>query len=443
MHTPLDMPRALEIAAACLVLVGSALAQGDAQAAKPSADELQRRLAAVEQELATLRAQGEAAAAREKDAEARYQSLLEEIDALKTAGGPSQRAAAWYDRITLGGYGEIHYNSLEQPDQKQIDIARFVAYLGYRFNDWIQLHSEVEIEGSLVAPDGTGELSIEQLHFDFLLDRHFNVRAGRFLVPLGIINQTHEPTTFNGVERPDFETFVIPTTWVSDGAGCFGDVSDRLKYQVYVGSSLDGSKFDPVTGIREGRQEGVAGLGQAALMGRLDYSPVQSSAQNLRLGASFFGGGVNNGPNGVNPGIDADLEVYSADFQYSVADFDFRGVYAFEKINGAESIGNNVASEIDGYYLESAYHFWPDDWKAGRLERSDAIVFVRYDDVDTQKSVPPGVAKDPRGHRTVWTSGLSFFPTDDLVIKTDYQVYDDDTAQGLSNRFNVGLGFRF
>jgi hypothetical protein len=443
MPTPPNVLRLLAFGAVCCASAATLLAQGDAQAPRPSADELQRRLAAVEQELADLRAQGQAAAQRDKEAQARYQSLLEELDALKSSGATNKTASAWYDRITLGGYGEIHYNSLEQPDQKRIDIARFVAYLGYRFNDWIQLHSEVEIEGALVAPDGSGELSIEQLHFDFLLDEHFNVRAGRFLVPIGIINKTHEPTTFNGVERPDVETFVIPTTWMSDGAGCFGDVFDRLKYEVYVGSSLDGSKFDPVTGIREGRQEGVAGLGQAALMGRLDYSPVRSAAQELRLGASFFGGGVDNGANGVNPGIDADLEVYSADFQYSVSDFDFRGVYAFEKINGAQSIGNNVASEIDGYYLEGAYHFWPDDWKSGRLERSDAIVFLRYDDVDTQKEVPAGVVKDPRGHRTVWTSGLSFFPTDDLVIKTDYQVYDDDTAQGLSNRFNVGLGFRF
>jgi hypothetical protein len=427
----------------CFTLAGLVFAQGDVQTAKPSVDELQRRLTAVEQELAQLRAQGEASAQREKEAQARYQSLLEEIDAMKSSSGPSRSANAWYDRITLGGYGEIHYNNLEQPDQKQIDIARFVAYVGYRFNDWIQMHSEVEIQRSLVSPDGSGELSIEQLHFDFLFNEHFNVRAGRFLVPLGIINKTHEPPTFNGVERPDFETFVIPTTWMSDGAGVFGDISERVKYELYVGSSLDGSKFDPVTGIREGRQEGVAGLGQAALTGRIDYSPVQSVVQSLRVGASFFGGGVNNGENGVNPGIDADIQVYSADFQYSVSDFDFRGVYAFEKINGAASIGNNVASEIDGYYLEGAYHFWPDDWKTGRLERSDAIVFLRYDDVDTQKAVPAGETKDPRGKRNVWTTGLSFFPTDDFVIKTDYQVYDDDTPQGLSDRFNIGLGFRF
>jgi hypothetical protein len=440
----MTLSRALPLVAA-LVMTGDLRAQeASTQAPKPPLEDLQRKLDEVQAEVDALKAESRAASAREKEMQERYSTLLEEVDAqAKSPASSSTMPDAWYKRFTFGGYGEIHFTSVQGPGNEQIDLARFVGYVGYEFCDWIQLHSELEVEHALVAPDGEGEFSVEQLHFDFLLDRHLNLRVGRFLTPLGIINKTHEPPTFNGVLRPDFETFVIPTTWIMDGAGVFGDVNDELKYELYVGSSLDGAGFDAVGGIREGRQEGTPGLSQPGVAARLDYYPLQSSRQSLRVGASFFGGGVNNGPGGDNPGIDAALQVYSADFQYSISDFDFRGVYAFENIDGAANIGNNVASEIDGFYVEGAYHFWPQPWKTGKLERSDAVAFVRYDDVNTQKTVPPGVTKDPHGDRSVLTLGLSFFPTTNVVVKTDYQFYDDASTDPPGNRFNVGLGFSF
>ncbi len=403
-----------------LLLASPALAQEG----QPAQEDLQKRIEEVRSE-----------------SEARYRTLLEELDAWKRSAAGA-RPPSWADRITLGSYGEIHFNSQNVDGNEQIDLHRLVAYLGYRFEDWIQLHSEVEVEHALVAPDGEGELSIEQLHFDFLLRDGLNVRLGRFLTPLGIINERHEPPSFNGVERPDFETFVIPTTWTTDGAGIFGNLSETVKYEVYLGSSLDGSRFDPVQGIREGRQEERPGVSEPALSGRLDWYPARASS-DLRLGLSFFGGGLDNGNQGQNSGIDADLEVYSADVQYSLGRWDFRGVYAFEKINGAADIGNNVASEIDGFYVEAARHVLPETWKSGRLEKADLVAFLRYDSIDTQKEVPDGVSRDPRGIRDEITLGLCFFPTTGLAIKTDYQIRDDETSSGLPERFNLGIGWSF
>jgi hypothetical protein len=376
------------------------------------------------------------------ESEARYQTLLEEMDAWKRSAAGLRTAPPWTERLTLGGYGEIHFNSEEGRGKEQIDLHRLVAYFGYRFEDWIQLHSEVEIEHGLAAPDADGEVAVEQLHVDFLCRGGINFRVGRFLTPLGIVNETHEPTTFNGVERPDFDTFVIPTTWSTDGAGIFGRFSEDVKYELYLGSSLDGTGFDPVEGIREGRQEDRAGVTEPAISGRLDWYPA-GAAGDLRLGASFFGGGLDNGPEGVNPGIDADLEVYSADFQYSPGKWDFRGVYAFEKINGAADIGGGVASEIDGFYVEAARHILPESCKTGRLEKADLVAFARYDVIDTQKDLPSGAVRDPAGERDVLTVGLSFFPTNGLVLKTDYQISDDDSSSGLPERFNLGVGWSF
>src|SRR5262249_40855904 len=155
------------------------------------------------------------------------------------------------------------------------------------------------------------ELSMEQLYVDFLTSDSVSFRVGRFLTPVGIINEHHEPTTFNGVERPDFETFVIPTTWSSDGAGIFGNLNERMKYQLYLCAGLDGSGFDAVDGIREGRQETLAGIQDLALTGRLDWYP-QASSTDLRFGVSFYGGGVNNGPEEQNPDLHANMELYSA-----------------------------------------------------------------------------------------------------------------------------------
>lgn len=415
-----------------------------AQNPKPSLEDLQRSLDKLDAEIKSLQADRDAARESEADLRARYQSLLEELDAQRKSGGASASTAdKWYDRLTLGGYGEIHYNSVEGPGGEQLDNSRFVAYMGYRFNDWIELHSETELEHSHVEDGGGGEINLEQLFFDFRADDGFTVRAGRFLTPLGILNKTHEPTTFNGVERPAFETFIIPTTWSADGAGVLGDISDELKYELYLQSSLDGTGFDPVQGIREGRQEERPGLSQPGLSGRLDWYAITKSEQSLRLGLSFFGGGLDNGNQGVNPDIDADLEVYCTDAQLSSGGWDFRGAYAFEKINGAADIGGNVASEIEGWYAEAAYHFWPEHWKDGRLAKSDAVAFVRYDDVDTQSEVPSGATRDPRGTRNEWTVGLSFFPTTGVVLKADYQIRDDDSGTDLPEQLNLGLGFSF
>jgi len=341
-------------------------------------------------------------------------------------------------RFHFGGYGEIHFVQESGPGAEKIDLSRFVFYLGYDFNDWITLHSETEIEHGFVE-GGTGEISVEQLHLDMSFSSGFNVRVGRYLEPLGIVNQRHEPPSFNGVFRPDVETFVIPSTWTGDGVGAFGELSEDWKYQVYFGSSLDGSGIDPVEGLHESRQEGQPGMSQPAVSGRLDWMPVSS----LRTGVGVFAGGIDNGPEGVNPGNDASIAVYSVDAQWTVGDFDFAGLYALDSIEGASSLGPTIAERMQGWYLEGAWHFLPDSAKAGRLVDADARLFARYEWLDTQARMQSGVSADPAGERTILTFGAAFYPVSNLVFKVDYQVRDDQSAAGLPERFNMGIGWQF
>lgn len=369
---------------------------------------------------------------------------IDAMDKSKASSGES-----WADKFTLGGYGEIHANFGEGKAPDRMDIHRLVAYVGYEFADWLRFHSEIELEHGFVSPEDNsgGEVSIEQVYLDFLLSDRLNVRFGRFLTPIGIINRKHEPPAFNGVERPSFDRFIIPATWSSDGIGIFGSLSPALKYEAYVAGGLDGSKFDAVDGIREGRIEERPSLNDPAFMGRLDYYPFAGRlapyGQVARVGASAYHSGLNNGNEGNNPGTAGNVRILSGDFEYSISKLDFRGVIAHERIHGAKEIGSGTASLIFGWYLEGGYRFFPESWRTGRLAKSDAVVFVRYEDFDTQFRVPDGVAKDPAGDRTQWTGGVNFYFTPNLVAKADYQVPRDATGRHLPNLINFGLGWQF
>jgi hypothetical protein len=348
-------------------------------------------------------------------------------------------------KLKLGGYGDIHANFKEGSESDKVDFHRLVMYLGYDFDDWIKFHSETELEHAFVS-DGDGEISLEQAYLDFLLSDNFNVRAGRILTPIGIINKTHEPPTFNGVERPNFAKYIIPTTWSSDGIGLFGSVNPSLNYEAYVVAGLDGDSFSS-SGIRGGRIKSEQSLNEVAFTGRLDYRPYEevlsNSDQSLRLGLSGYFGGLDNTDGGGGSGKDGEIAMTSADFQYSISKFDFRGVIANTNIDGARDFGDGVAEEMFGWYLEGAYHFWPDEWKTGKLEKSDATVFVRYEEYDTQHGMPSGIAKDRTKNVDEITAGVNFYLTPNFVIKADYQISDDASGSDRDDLFNLGLGWMF
>lgn len=406
--------------------------------------QLERSVRELSEQLRLLQAEQAKEKGEESDKTETLADLTARVDEISSL--QAFDSESWLNKFQFGGYGEFHANFEEGPSEDQFDIHRLVLYIGYDFNDWIKFHSETEIEHAFVSDGSGGELVIEQAYFDFLLSELVNVRAGRVLTPLGIINKKHEPPSFYGVERPSFARFIIPTTWSSDGAGIFGNLTSFLKYEAYVVSGLDGSEFNAIDGIRGGRLKERPSLNEVAFTGRLDYYPFALSDvgfnQWLRVGASTYIGGLDNGNKGNDPDIDGDIQIYSTDFEYTISKFDFRGAFAFEKIDGARDIGNGTASEIFGWYLEVAYHFWPGRWKTGKLEKSDAVVFLRFDDFDTQHKMPSGVARNPDGDRDEWTFGLNFYLTPNVVVKADYQIRDS-AGEDPGNAFNLGLGWQF
>ena len=400
--------------------------------------QLETQLSAVQEELKEFRTQQKAH--NELQAEVLADAQQHSSDSVFTEKGFS-------DRLRFGTYGEIHANFSEGSGSDQFDIHRLVLTVGFDFADWIHLNAELELEHAYVTDGNGGEFLIEQLYLDFDINKEINIRVGRILTPLAITNQRHEPTTFNGVERPTFDKYIIPTTWSSDGIGIFGQLTDWATYELYVVAGLDGSKFDAKNGIRKGRLKERPSLHDIAITGRLDFFPLTGKDvlydQELRIGVSTYVGGTDNGNKGKNPGLDGCLQIYSADFEYSIDRFDFRGAMAWEHISNAKEIGNGTAEQIFGGYIEGAYHWFPDAWKKGKLARADSVVFVRYDYVNTQFKMPSGVKANGAGQRQEVTLGVSFFPTENLVLKADMQFRSDRSDEDPPTLINFGIGWNF
>jgi hypothetical protein len=367
--------------------------------------------------------------------EKKLDALNEEVESLKEESGPG-----FLDRLSIGGYGELHYNDFREVDKEsEIDFHRFVLFFGYEFNDWIKFASELELEHVLSGEGKEGEVELEQAYLDFLLSRPVNLRAGLMLVPVGIINETHEPPTFYGVERPDVDKNIIPTTWWEAGAGIFGEISPGLNYKLYFVSSLDASGFTASSGLRGGRQKvSKAKAEDFAFTGRLEYTALLG----LKLGGSFFTGDASQNDSALG---EATVTLVEGDIQYNIGNFDLRGLYAYVDVEDADRIKavttEDVGESMVGWYVEGAYrflnHILPDT-------EQDLAVFARYSEYDTQKDVPSGSIATGKNDVEVLTIGLDYKPHPSLVIKVDYQDRDnDDPLTDAADQWNVGIGYWF
>src|SRR6476646_11718383 len=156
----------------------------------------------------------------------------------------------------LSGYMDFHFNKAENSDGL-LDFHRFVLLFNHSFTDRIRFVGELEVEHAFVEGlEQSGELELEQAYLDILVTRPFNVRAGMILVPIGIINERHEPPVYQGVERPFVDTVIVPTTWFETGAGVHGEIGTGFRYRAYVMAPLNALEFSADEGVREGRQKG-------------------------------------------------------------------------------------------------------------------------------------------------------------------------------------------
>lgn len=355
------------------------------------------------------------------------------------------RSSAAQERTTIGGYGEVHFTNATGPNTPaEVNLKRFVVYLAHSFNERLTLRSELEVEDAKIEGGASGgEVSLEQAYLDYRLHDWFTLRTGLVLVPVGIINEVHEPPTFNGVGRPAFDHDVIPTTWREIGVGAVGSVPGvrGLSYRLYLVNGLRAEGFSADAGIRGGRQEGQeASFANPSFTGRLEWA-----RPGVKLGGSFWYGGTANADSVLGTGsFAAPLTLLSVDARYDVGAFSVRGVGASLWLADAGAIGARygtaVGSRIAGGYLEAAYNLLA---ALAPTSSQKVVAFVRHERYDTQAGVPARVTRDGALARRITTFGVTYKPTWNTAFKADYQLLRNRARAGQHDLLSLGIGYQF
>jgi hypothetical protein len=361
-------------------------------------------------------------------------ALAQEVTPPAAATGPSPATG-------LSGYMDFHFNKRQFEDAR-LDFHRFVLLVTHRFSDRLRFVGELELEHALVEGlEAAGELELEQAYLDFALTRAVSIRAGMLLVPVGIINERHEPPVFYGVERPFVDTAIVPTTWFEPGAGVHGEVGAGWRYRAYVMAPLNAAEFNAEEGIRGGRQKGSdANARGVAVTGRLEYVGYRG----LTLGASVW-----TGRSGFEfrPVFDVPVRVIEADVRFSRDRLEVRGQFAQVAIENAAQLNDrltqrigvnpNIASTLRGSYAEVGYRV------VSGAAFGEVGIFARYENVDTQAEMPGGYVPLKEFDRDAWVLGASYWPDPDIAVKVDYVIMRSQSPFAAPNSFNVGLGWWF
>ena len=377
--------------------------------------------------------------------------LKDEVGRLRTTNKPAPNAsvqdgpaATQNPATSLFGYGEFNYNRFRDPDRtSRADLRRFVIGLSHRFDDDLSFNSELEIEHAIASSGDRGEVEMEQAYLNYKFRDAVNVKGGLFLIPLGILNETHEPPTYYGVERNEIETRIIPTTWRELGFGVHGLLGQGLRYDLGLTTGFNSGKLDdPNSGVRSAHQEGqLADAKDLSMYGALNYL-----RPGLLLGGGLFTGdtGQNGQANPALKGVAARLTLWDLHAKYSIGGFDLQGLYAAGKLGDADKV-NAVTSaaptpfaapkSLKGWYGQAAYHIY----RQGNLDVAPFVRIERFE-IRQQEDAALGLFQDPNNLERVRTVGVNFKIHPQVVLKTDIQRYSTDRTK---DRFNIGLGYMF
>lgn len=405
--------------------------------------ELRRQIEAITRELEALRLGGD---------------VVVRADTAQYGFGPAaSKVYRTGQGVSIGGYGEVLYENFAasredgRPSGRvdQLDALRAIVYLGYKFDERLLFNSEIEFEHANTG--AAGEVELEFAYLDYRLSPHAGVRAGLLLMPMGILNEQHEPPTFVSARRTDVENQLIPSTWRENGIGVFGQAGD-FAYRAYVVNGFDGvgggtsaAGGFAASGLRGGRQGGSRALAEdLAAVARVEYT----TAVGLALGASgYFGQSGQNRPDPGDPTrtIGAETAIWEVHGTYRAYGFDLRALYAQATVDDAELINQarglagtaSVGERLVGWYVQAGY----DVLRAARTGHQ-LLPYVRYERLNTQHAVPAGYAANPANDQRVVAFGASWKPITQAALKIDYQIRSNRADTGV-NQWNVAVAYLF
>lgn len=362
---------------------------------------------------------------------ARQKALIEtqqkQLDALaSTVEGASANTTA--DDTKVGFYGEMHFNHRNEEDpaigSNNIHLHRFVVFLGHSFSDNLSFKGELEFEGS--ADETEIETEVEQAYIDWKLNDAVSLNIGQFIVPVGLLNETHEPDVIYGVERNPVEEFIIPATWWEKGVMARWQSASGLAVDVAIHNGLNGQGAGGIAalgtsdGLREFRQEfGGARADDLAYTLRVKYTGIAG----LELGATaqqqtnivqtqdmLFGG-------------EAPATLLEAHADWHWNKFGLRALAARWDIDNALAKTNGT-DVLEGFYVEPS-------WKA----TPTVGLFARYNQWNTAAN-QPGVEDNEQ-----LNVGVNWWIHPRVVLKADIQ--NTNQAAGAGDGFNLGMGLSF
>jgi hypothetical protein len=407
---------------------------------------LQKELDKLKSELSEVRANQVISNEKANIASAQAGEVRSEVSAISIRVPKQNQQSA----TTITGYGELNYNRYTKNSAaNQFNVRRVVIGVNHRFNDSTKLVTEIEFENGVTSASDRGEVAIEQAYIEHQLSNKFSLRGGLFLVPLGFLNERHEPFTYYGVERNFVETAIIPTTWREGGLMGIGNFDNGLTIKAGIATGWDLGKWDSKS--TEAKQSPLGSIHQEGSLAKARDLNVFGAVEwrgypGLMLGAGVFSGkaghgGLTNGfglPLAVNPKV----TLWDIRARYNIGKLDLSALYSKGTISNTSALNvafagdvSPIPSSFQGAYVQAAYNIWSNgDQKL--------VPFARLEKFNTGKgfNLPVGLGRVDDATESVTTIGASYYLTPTVVVKADYQNFK---VKPLMNRFNLGLGYSF
>jgi hypothetical protein len=375
------------------------------------------------------------------------------LEAQRKALGLSLGAARVYSKehgFSVGGYTELLYQKFSDttglgPNGSDLDttVPRAVVFLGYRINERLVLNSEFRVDRDIFDTD-SAEASVDLAYLDYILNPAFTLRAGIVLVPMGLVNEFHQPNEYLG-SRPGFgDIFTLLNVWHALGFG-FAGHKWGFDYRAYVISGLNAAKFNEF-GMRDGREITADTIGSPGVVYRIEYNFFPGGV----LGGSYYLGnsGIFGVPNPADLKIHTTIKELHAELQWKGVEV--RGQYAIGLMNSTGQLNailkttglHGVGSRVVGGYVEGGYNLlaYKDNGKMimpyMRGEASNSM------DALPRPSLDLGLIKNWYVDFIIWIFGVEVRPVPALSIKTEYESTHDQN-QIFHDEFHLDVSYAF
>lgn len=410
----------------CTMMAGNAyaitveqLAQQFEAYKKQQAEEINK----IREENASLKAENQALKEQFEQTRMQVENNTVAVDTVSENYEEGSQSDGWWERTSIGGYGELHYNNRQidgKDDEQEIDFHRFVLFFNHEFTDDLRFFSELELEHALAGDGKNGEVELEQAFIEYDYADWGAAKAGLFLVPVGILNETHEPNTFYGVERNEVEKHIIPTTWWEAGIATNLHFDNGISVDLAVTSGL---KLDGDYSIRSGRGKvSEQDATEPSLIGRVKYTGLPG----LELASTIIHiPHMGQSDKTVDVGSGTLYEAHAI-YSHAIGTGTFTGkaLYSRWDINVPN---NNAAANQYGWYLEPSYRF--------PISFGDLGFYGRFQSLDYYAGAEKKF--------DIWEAGVNWWIHENVVIKGNYIFKDQQNGPNDETGFDLGIGYQF